>query len=380
MKILYNAQQLIPPLSGIGRYASILGKQMIEQEEIDKVTFFSPTAIHQQYPNFTNTQYSYSIISKIVRSNALFHHSADVLLRQYMNVQLKSYKAYIYHETNYNLVPFVGRKITTIHDLSFIHYREFHPIDRLRFFDRRFPKSLEEAQHFITDCEFVKEELIDRYGLAGEKISAIYLGVGDNFRPFSKRDSYPTLKKYALEEKKYILLVGNLEPRKNLASFIQAFELLQEKDRKDITIIHVGPLGWQNEDLLKRLKRMEEKGKFLSLGFIPEAELPIIYSNAQLLAFPSVYEGFGLPPLEAMACGTPVLATRTSSVPEVVGDAGKLTNPYDVDKMAADLAVLLNDEDLRKGYSMKGLARAKEFTWSKCIKNTLAVYQKVQNL
>lgn len=380
MKILYNAQQLVPPLSGIGRYASILGQRVIEQEDVKDVKFFSPLSIHHQYPDFTNTQPSYSLISKIIRSNFLLHHSADFVLRQQVKLRLKSYTDFIYHETNYNLAPFKGKKITTIHDLSFIHYREFHPIDRLRFFDKRFPKSLEEANHFITDCQFVKDELIEYYGIGQHKITPIYLGVSDVFRPFSKQESMPILTKYKLVDTDYILLVGSLEPRKNLANFIEAFQLLSKKDRANKIIIHVGPLGWQNEDLLNKLKRMEERGEFYSLGFIPEEELPIIYSNAHLLAFPSIYEGFGFPPLEAMACGTPVFATHTSSITEVVGDAGKLTTPHDIKQMSEDLAVLLQDSDLRKQYIERGLKWVKKFTWEACINNTLAVYEKVENL
>ncbi|MBW2709631.1 MAG: glycosyltransferase family 4 protein, partial [Deltaproteobacteria bacterium] len=263
---------------------------------------------------------------------------------------------------------------------SHINYRNLHPKNRIQYFEKELPKTLENADHFIADSQFTKDEMVNILGVERERIAVIPIGITKQFKPRDRNDLLPILNKYYLMNKDYILLVGSIEPRKNIKNFLEAYSQMPESLKKHFMVLHVGPSGWLNAEIHNKINQLESKGQFRALGYLPENELVSIYAGAYAFAFPSIYEGFGLPPLEAMASGVPVLASNISSIPEVVGDCGVLTSPFDVGKMSLDLERILTDNPLRTLLKRKGPKRAEKFSWGNCVNKTLEVYKQVIGL
>jgi alpha-1,3-rhamnosyl/mannosyltransferase len=243
--------------------------------------------------------------------------------------------------------------------------------------NRYFKGCLKQAQHIITDSEFVKREFIEHFDYPEHKVTSIALGVDKSFGPRSIEESLNTLQKYSLIYSKYFLLLGTLEPRKNLIVAINAFLQLPKSYRQENPLVIVGAKGWLDSDIRKTIVPLVESGEVRVLGYLPQIELPDILAGAKALLFPSIYEGFGLPPLEAMACGTPVIASNSSSIPEVVGDCGILLDPKDTEGFSQAMKNITENLELQNTLSIKALERSKQFTWSQCARNTFTVYQQV---
>ncbi len=379
MKLIYNSMSMAPPISGIGRYTTILSDNIVKHPAIDTVKYFDHKNILDQKPEFSSSGKQKPIM-KLIRKVATYPLIAPLAtsyLHYQLSKKLNSLDSFLYHETNYILMPFKGKTISSIHDLSYIHYRYLHPKPRVKYFEKEMPKTIEKADHFITDSQFIKNEMLEILGIAEKRVTVIPLGVTEQFKPKNRHDILPILDKYNVSDKNYILLVGSIEPRKNLKNFLDAYSHLSENLKKHFTIIHIGPSGWLNTEINHKIKQLENKRQFKTLGYLPENELVSLYAGAYVFAFPSIYEGFGLPPLEAMASGVPVLASNISSIPEVVGDCGVLTDPFDVDKMSFDLERILTDNKLRILLMKKGPKRAKQFSWDNCVNQTLEIYKQV---
>ena len=237
------------------------------------------------------------------------------------------------------------------------------------------PGSIYETDHIITVSEFIRNEIIDLFKLSPIKVTCVYHGVSKLFkvRPFI--DVKSVLAIYDLHEKSYLLSVGTLEPRKNLERLIQAFNKLPEQLRKKYPLVLIGVKGWRTHRLEKMIQPLIKKEQLYCLGYVPEADLPYLYSGAYAFIYISIYEGFGLPLLEAMASGIPTLASSESAMPEVVGDAAMLVNPFDIDRITEKLNQLINDLALRDKLKQLGPLQAAKFSWESCIENTIAVYQ-----
>lgn len=237
-------------------------------------------------------------------------------------------------------------------------------------------KGLEKADRIIAISESTKKDIIECIDYPKDEIDVIYNGVDHNiFHPMHVPQKF--LEKYELNKQcKNILYVGAEDARKNLSTLLKALNLVK-KEFSDIMFIKVGDPGWHSErHILKKLiKDLDLNAKFV--GYVPEHELPYFYNSADVFVFPSLYEGFGLPPLEAMACGTPVVTSNTSSLPEVVGNAGIMVDPLDVDGFAEAIIKVLDNENLRNTLIQRGLERAREFTWERTAKETLEVYKKL---
>jgi glycosyltransferase involved in cell wall biosynthesis len=278
------------------------------------------------------------------------------------------------HGPNYFLPSFAESGIITVHDLSVFRYPETHPIERVRAFEREFASSVARARHIITDTGTVRNELIQEYSIAPERVTAVHLGVDPKFVPVDEDTLTPILAPLGLEPGGYGLCVSTLEPRKKIAELIGAWRRLPRMVRDRFPLVLSGGAGWRNEMLREHVETGMAEGWVRHLGFVDEALLPSLYAGAALFVYPSIYEGFGLPPLEAMASGVPVVVSRHSCLPEVSGEAARYVEPDDSEGFTAELEAGLTDESWRGEARRLGLMRAREFTWHRCIDSTVDVY------
>jgi alpha-1,3-rhamnosyl/mannosyltransferase len=283
----------------------------------------------------------------------------------------------LFHSPNYFLPPFQGPSVATIHDLSHVCLPQFHPAARVDHLNRALPATFRQADYLITDAESVRQEIISHFGWPADRIAAVPLGVAPVFHPRNLLDLAPVMQSYGLKAGAYTLFVGTIEPRKNLERLLSAYEALPATVRQRWPLVLAGARGWQSDVIHDRMSRAAASGWLRYLEFVPQKHLPFLYAGARLFAYPSLYEGFGLPPLEAMASGVPVVTSKISSLPEVVGNAALTVDPHDVFAMSAALALGLEDESWRAKAVSMGLERASLLTWDACVKNTVAIYSKV---
>lgn len=270
----------------------------------------------------------------------------------------------------WHVMPYV----TTIHDASLFLYRRHHPWSRLLALRLLLPLVARQATAVITDSESARADLMRVLHLPPQKVHAIHLAVADAFQPVTDSQEQERLqKKYNLPPQ-FILYVGAIEPRKNIHRLIQAMAQLHQMGTPAHLCL-VGPNGRLLDELQQAAAQVGLAGFVHYLGYVSQADLPGLYSLATVFAFPSLYEGFGLPPLEAMACGTPVLTSRQTAMEEVCGEAAWLVDPHDVSEMADGLHTLLMDANQRGMLQEKGLERVKQFTWAQTAEKTAVVYE-----
>jgi glycosyltransferase involved in cell wall biosynthesis len=262
--------------------------------------------------------------------------------------------------------------VVTIHDLSFLFYpQSFRSLNRLylKLFARL---SARRARRVIAVSESTKRDAVKQYGIAAEQVDVIHNGVDPAFHPMPADQVSAFRVDRGLPEQ-FILFVGTLEPRKNIAKLIQAYAQLPGARPP---LIFVGGKGWFYDEIFALVERLNLGAKVHFAGYVPTDDLPWWYNAAQLFVYPSLYEGFGLPPLEAMACGTPVVTSTASSLPEVVGQAGLLVDPTDTEGLAAAMEMCLTDADLRARMKAMGLARAASFSWRETARRTVDSYRR----
>lgn len=268
--------------------------------------------------------------------------------------------------------------VTVIHDISFETHPEYFDPREVKQFRVTFPLTARRAKKVLTVSEYSKRDLMDIYGLPEDKVVVTYEAANERFQPHAGgADGGGIRQRYGIGGD-YVLAVGNLQPRKNLVRLIAAYTRLR-KARPDITqqLVIVGKKAWMHDPILDFMRRSEWKHDIILTDYVPDEDLPGIYANASLMVYPSLYEGFGLPPLEAMACGTPVIVSDRSSLPEVVGDAGIKVDPLDVDGIAASMASVLLEPQVSRWFADRGLERARTFSWKKTASETAAVYEQV---
>jgi glycosyltransferase involved in cell wall biosynthesis len=269
--------------------------------------------------------------------------------------------------------------VTTIHDLSFEHIPEtFKRRSRvqLRLTVRA---TARRAAHVIAPSEFTRRDLVETYGLDPGRVTAIPLAVAPHFRRVEDAGEVGRVRaRYGIGGE-YVLAVGSIQPRKNLARLVRAYSALRRgRGRSNLPqLVLVGKKAWLYGDTLRAIEEENLGESVLLTGYVSEGDLPALYTGALLFAYPSFYEGFGLPPLEAMSCGAPVLTGNLTSLPEVVGDAGLTVDPFDTDALAEALARLIDDDALRANLSRRGLERARHFDWRDTARMTLQVYRRV---
>lgn len=354
---------LRPPLSGIGRYCLELCRGLSNHPELELLQFYR------------NGQWIDGLDALCAPAER--RSFIDRSLKRWRQSQNREkLRRTLVHAPNYFLPREVKSGIVTIHDLSVLKFPETHPVARVEQFEREFISSINRATHIITDSETVRQELIHSLSLQANRITAVPLGVGYNFHPRSAASAAVHLARYGLTPGRYSLCVSTLEPRKRIVELIVAWRDLPVAIRDQNQLIVAGPPGWRNERIHELVSNGTAEGWLRHIGFIEEADLPALYSGAKLFVYPSTYEGFGLPPLEAMACGTPTLVADQSCLPETCGSAALQVNPNDHDALVEKLRFALTEEEWRCTAVSKGLARAANFSWKRCVDETLSIYQR----
>ena len=266
------------------------------------------------------------------------------------------------------------RSVVTIHDMGYLHFPEAHTTLHRRYLRFSTWWSARAASHVIAISGATRNDLVRYAGVNPAKISVIHHGLSPRFRPVPNARAI-VQERYGIAEP-YFCYIGTVQPRKNLVRLIEAFaQLVAQSPAEPLALVIAGKRGWLTEAIEQRAAALGVSDRVRFTGYVPDDDVPALLGGALAFAFPSLYEGFGMPVLEAMACGTPVLTSTTSSLPEVAGDAALLVDPTDTDAISGGLARLLNDAALRAELRMRGLARAATFTWQRCAAETLHVLE-----
>jgi len=373
LALAYNATPLLSPRTGIGRYTASLAAQLLAMG----------VQIHFFYGSRWSRQLSTTPAAAIEPTKAFVkrwlprpYALARAVQQTAFSLGAARWRTALYHDPAGFPLRYRGPTVTTIHDLSWLRFPETHPPARVRAFHGWFDDTLRRSAQLITDAESTRRELIDDFGVAPERVTAVPLAAGAAFRPRTEAEVAPVLARHGLRWRSFLLSVGTIEPRKNLDAVLRAYAGLDPALRRHWPLAIVGMPGWLTSDFEARVAPLVERGEVRRLGYVDDGELAALLAAARLLVYPSLYEGFGLPPLEAMASGTPVVTSNVSSLPEVVGDAGLQVAPQDFDALGEAIRSLLEDERRWEALRSAGLARAAQFSWERCAAETFAVYQR----
>ena len=283
----------------------------------------------------------------------------------------------LFHATDYALPP-LGRipGVVTVHDLSFLRHPELAEPRLARYLAQVVPRALAQSTLVLADSEHTRQEVLASFDLPAEKVAVVYGGVSGSFQPIEDSGVLEeTRVRYGLPGR-YLFNLGRLEPRKNLPGLFRGYRLLLDRGQADMPLVIGGGKGWLYQPIFEAVEELGLRDRVRFLGHVPEADLPALLAGASAFIYPSYYEGFGLPPLEAMACGAPVVSSNTSSLPEVLGDAALLVSPDDSEALAEAVALVLSDDALRRDLRQRGLACARRFSWAAAARQLLAAYQR----
>lgn len=268
--------------------------------------------------------------------------------------------------------------ITSIHDISFKRHPEFFRLQNRLILDMGVRYSAKKAARILAISECTKKEILSLYHMPESRVDIVYPGVDAQFVPIDREAARATVrKKYGISQP-FVLTVGVIQPRKNLPRLLEGFAQFKLQHESDHKLVIVGKYGWKESNLLRRIDELGIGDEVIITGYAPYGDLPLFYNAADVFVYPSVYEGFGLPPLEAMACGTPVITGNRSSLPEVVGEAGIMVDPYDPDAFADAVWKVSSSESLREEMSANGLIQAQKFSWDAMARRMLEIYHAVR--
>lgn len=379
IKILIDGVSLLSSFTGIARYTYENSKRI--QDDINYESFYNYGYHSKNLYGPTNDNKTIGIIKKlqsIVVKSSLMKKTIRKLLKLSTKIISPSYD--LYWQPNFipDLNVKARRVVSTVHDFSFYLQPEWHPNERLEYFEEYFFKQVLKSDWLITGSYFTKSEIIKYLKFPEEKIHVIYHGVDHNlYKVYSQDILEKTKKKFELNDN-FLLFVGSIEPRKNLINLLKAYHLLSDNIKKKLPLVLVGFKGWENDEVMLEIEKEKEYIKYL--GYLSDLELAHVYNLATIFIYPSLYEGFGIPPLEAMSCGTAVIASNAASLPEACGDAVEYIRPNNVNEISQKIALLVNDNEKRKLLIQKGFDHAKQFTWDKAAKEHLEVFEKVLEL
>ena len=369
MRITIDYTPALRQSAGIGRYTRGLVAALAETDHQNQYTLF----VAGRAPEAGNWPPNFTVRSSRIPSRWL--SAGWYRLRMQIPAESLSGGCDVYHSPDFALPPLrQARGVVTVHDLSFLRLPECADPRLRAFLTRAVPEAVERARRVLADSENTRQDLVELLAVSPDKISVITPAVEGRFQPVHDTAKLEEIRTRYHLPRWFILSVGTLEPRKNFAGLISAYAQLRRQTGLPHGLVIAGKEGWLYQDIYDRVTKEGLQDCVLFPGFVADEDLPGLYSLADLLAFPSLYEGFGIPPLEAMACGTPVVTSRNSSLLEVVGSAALLVDPNDVDALAESMARVLGNAKLRLRLSDLGRAQAERFSWHNAARSLVEAY------
>jgi len=373
MRVALNARILQAPRTGIGHYVAELVHALQHFDDLELHLFYGQ-AWGKTLPDAALP--GYSRLASMAKSFIPGAYHLRRLIEQHrFDAGLKNTPADLYHEPSLWPMDFDGPMVMTLHDLTHLHYPQTQPRNRLAEIERRVGKGVENAKRILVDSAFIGREVIDHFGLRPEKVVVAPLGCSPDFHPRDENATRSTLKPLGLSYRQYLLCVGTLEPRKNLALALRAHARLPGQLRARYPLLLVGMSGWGKEAFADDLRTALATGHVLLAGYLEQDKLTNIIASARALIYPSLYEGFGLPVLEAMASGTPVVISDRASLPEVAGGAGIVVNAEDAIPLTEAMRTIIEDDHEWLTRRQAGLMQAGNFSWDRCATITAQAYR-----
>ncbi|WP_019851350.1 glycosyltransferase family 1 protein [Desulfitobacterium sp. PCE1] len=381
-KVLVDAVHLLSPKTGIGKYTfeNCIRMQNLASEKIQ--WYYNYGYIREQLIDVDNKETPDNKHRKIQRLKNLLTKSS--LIKSAVKTLIDF--CHRFSSVNYalywqpNIIPGSVRAkkvVTTIHDLSFLVHPDWHPLERQKYMTDRIFEGIKRSDKIITGSYFIKEEIMKYAVCDSDKIAVIYHGIDHQTFRLYPQDELKDFKQLYYLPDRYLLFVGSIEPRKNLLRLLQAYKRYVESNQKALEMILVGFKGWQNDEIMQMIHSLS--GKVRYLGYLNDQELAYVYNLATVFIYPSLYEGFGIPPLEAMACGTPVITSNATSIPEICGEAAVYIDPNDEIDIQQKIELLATREDMRNDFIQRGLKRSQGFTWEASARKHLGLFEELMS-
>ncbi|MCP3177589.1 glycosyltransferase family 4 protein [Desulfuromonas sp. KJ2020] len=372
MRVVINTIPLLSPLTGIGKYTWQISRALAAVAPEHAYSYYYGYYSRKLFcANQADESKGVNRLKDALKNIPGFGRS----LRRLKGAAavLSPQRFELYFEPNYIPIGIRARKtVVTVPDFSPFLHPQWHRRELVEYFQRHFARRIAQAETIITISDFIRQQAIDEFGFEAARVKTVHLGYDrEVFYPTNVDDLLGLRERLHLPSR-FVLFVGSIEPRKNLLRLLQAYQLLSDRLRREVKLVLAGFRGWENREVMAILKKLE--GDVHYLGYVTEQDLAALYNLADLFVYPSLYEGFGLPPLEAMACGCPVLVSRIASLPEVCGEAAAYLDPENVEEMTAELTRLLEDGTARGQLATKGLERAQLFSWERSAREHLAVF------
>lgn len=390
-RVVLGADPLFQPLTGIGTYTYSLASNLLALQLVEELTLYAngiilsgdklPALVDSSVESISGqsssrgSEHAAKLLSKLqgsLVSKGWAIRAYKTLMPLVDKARLYPYRDAVFHSPNYLLPPFNGPTVVTIHDLSIQRFPQFHPAKRVSLLDARIAKAAASATHIITDSACVKTEIIEHFGVDESRVTAIPLAADERFRPRSEEDCRSVLDAFKIRYEKFYLFAGTIEPRKNVIRICMAYKALRAAGRVDWPIIFVGGAGWKSEAEHRAIQSLVERGWAQYLGFVDENTLPILYSAAGALMFPSIYEGFGLPALEAQQSGTRVITSAGSAMAEFSGEHDLLVEPQEVDSLMEAMTTVVELQSANSGQPLR--CGGSGLSWQKTAQLTADVY------
>ena len=370
MHIAIDAHSVGAGLGGNETYATNLIEALADIDSVNRYTLY--VTKKEAVERFANRWPN-------VHLRLTLPHTPLVRIPLTLTVELRRRPVDILH-VQYTSPPFTPCPVVnTIHDLSFEHLPETFKRRSWRQMRLTIRRSAQSAAHILTDCDFARDDILKTYGIAPERVTAVPLAAAVRFSPVrDERELDRVRNKYGINGK-YILTVGSIQPRKNIPRLIRAYSMLcSERNLEPLPkLVVVGKRGWLYEDTLATAESSTVRDRIILTGYVDDKDLPALYSAASCFVYPSYFEGFGIPPLEAMRCGTPTITGDRTCFPEIIGDAGLMVDPFDEQAIKLGIVRVLTEQTLRDELIEKGLERANSYDWLKTARQTLDVYESV---
>jgi glycosyltransferase involved in cell wall biosynthesis len=372
MRIGIDYTSAVQQKAGIGRYTRGLVEGLARFDQDNRYKLFS--AGKDQQFRFWPRNFSLKELPLTERQlTALWQR-----MRLPLPVELVTGLVDVYHSPDFVLPPVLAaRTVLTVHDLSFMRHPECSSEALLDYLMEAVPRSVEQADLIVADSKSTRDDLVELLEVPEEKILVLYPGLESHFAPVRNEHLLRRLLDRYDVRYPYILAVGTLQPRKNFVRLIEAYNILVRRYQIPHKLVIVGSKGWLYDEIEETIHALRLDGRVNLTGFVKDQDLPYLYSAAEVFAFPSLYEGFGIPVLEAMGCGTPVVTSSVSSMPEVAGDAALLVSPHDVEALASALWRLLDDVYLQNELCLRGFERVRQFTWRETAKRLVRAYRRL---